>query len=963
MSINVYYQNTRGLKTKTATFYQNILLQDFDVVVLTETWLNDSVFDTELFDSRYHVFRRDRETSKYKKRKDGGGVLIAVSKRFYSSRISKYESKCEDVWVKIDGSSKGSSKNSLYICAVYLPSPLKMDDLDTFTKRAQHALEKGNHAIILGDFNLKEIKWAKTNDSNVSSTTPTATTNSALNLHFLEFAALHDLSQFNYIQNSNDRELDLVLSNKPIQNLKQCNTSLTPFEDENHPSLELAVPIFTNKLLPPKTIPRPNYFKADYDRITTALEVIDWEEVFQSNASVNEMTHNFYTILKKLIKEHIPLKAPLSYHYPCWFSRELIRMYKEKHKLHTKFKKYNNPLDSVRFEELRDECASLQKNCYKKHILSVEDSIKKNPKFFWSFVKSKRQGGGTYPAQMHFENKTACKGEDICNLFADNFVQAYNGPLIDPCPLNVDYSEVSNSLCNISLSATDVENCLKSLDANKGAGTDGVAPVFIKRCAKSLTKPLHHIFNKSLQEGIFPDAWKEALIVPIHKSGDKNEITNYRPISILIIFGKLLEKLVAERITWHLKPYITDSQHGFMYARSTVSNLVCYTSDLIKSLDNRIPVDSIYTDFSKAFDKVDHGLLLQKLSNLGISGSLLKWFSSYLLNRSSKVAISGHLSNSFISTSGVPQGSHLGPILFNAFINDIPDCITNSKVYLFADDLKIMRPITSASDAELLQEDLNRLSAWCKRNNMSLNIKKCHHIHFTRNKITNAPNSYSINGQKLHNLEKIKDLGVIIDPKLSFDTHILNIVTKCYKLLGFVIRNSKEFKHPATRIKLFTTLVRPIIEYCSIIWNPQYEVYSKRIEGIQRRFMYHLSYRDNLSKKLPSYVEKLNHYKMTTLSSRRKEIDLVFLHRIFNGNVNCLDLTNALSISAPSRLPRVKAFSLFSLPYSRTNLGKHSVMPRICKQYNNISRTSELDISDSLRKFKKHLKELLYLTH
>lgn len=252
-------------------------------------------------------------------------------------------------------------------------------------------------------------------------------------------------------------------------------------------------------------------------------------------------------------------------------------------------------------------------------------------------------------------------------------------------------------LCNISLSTADVRNCLKSLDANKGSGPDEIAPVFIKRYAKPLTKPLQRILNKLLEEGLFPDMWKEALVVPIHKSGDKNKVKNYRPISILVIFGKLLEKFVAEPIIWHLKLHITDCQHGFMNSRSTVSNLVGCTSDLIKSLDNRISVDSIYTDFSKDF-KIN----IIKLSTVDYYKSCPTW-----LNRSLKVAITGHLSNSFPSLSGLPQGSHLGPILFNVFINDIPDCFTYSKVYVFADDFKLMRPLASPSEPELLQDDLD----------------------------------------------------------------------------------------------------------------------------------------------------------------------------------------------------------------------------------------------------------------
>ena len=228
--------------------------------------------------------------------------------------------------------------------------------------------------------------------------------------------------------------------------------------------------------------------------------------------------------------------------------------------------------------------------------------------------------------------------------------------------------------------------------------------------------------------------WKEALVVPVFKSGEKQQVSNYRPISILIIFGKVLEKLVTKRLTSHVKPYITIHQHGFINSRSTSTNLMCYVSAVSESLDKRIPVDTIYIDFSKAFDKVDHKLLLNKLSQIGIGGSLLNWFHSYLVGRYSKVVLNGHHSDIFPATSGVPQGSHLGPILFNIFINDITTCFKHSNFYLFADDVKIMKPVATKLDSALLQADLDRMADWCRLNRMSLNVSKCHCMQFSRKK-------------------------------------------------------------------------------------------------------------------------------------------------------------------------------------------------------------------------------------
>ncbi|RVE55239.1 hypothetical protein evm_000137 [Chilo suppressalis] len=264
---------------------------------------------------------------------------------------------------------------------------------------------------------------------------------------------------------------------------------------------------------------------------------------------------------------------------------------------------------------------------------------------------------------------------------------------------------------------------LSKIDESKGAGPDGIPPLFLKRTAKYIALPLKIILAKSIATGVFPDLLMEANIIPVFKKGDNNNVKNYRPISIVNAISKLFEKIICPFLTSHFKNIIHANQHGFCKNKSTATNLVSYVNELTKSIDSGVEIDSIYTDFSSAFDKVDHNILFMKLKRYGIHGPLLLWLRSYLEHRLLRVVVNGYKSKPFLTSSGVPQGSILGPILFLVFINDIPNKIRYSSCSLFADDLKLYRPIKNEEDILLLQKDLDSVSEWCVDNGMTLNAK------------------------------------------------------------------------------------------------------------------------------------------------------------------------------------------------------------------------------------------------
>jgi len=219
---------------------------------------------------------------------------------------------------------------------------------------------------------------------------------------------------------------------------------------------------------------------------------------------------------------------------------------------------------------------------------------------------------------------------------------------------------------NVDLSSwiidqNEIHDFLNNLDINASTGPDGVPSIFLKFCSFELIKPLHLIFNKSLSLGYFPNIWKKSFITPIHKSGDKHNVSNYRPIFKLSHIHKMFEAIITKKLTKIMSPYICKNQHGFRPKMSSSTNILLFQSKILDSLNNHAQLDSIYTDFQKAFDKINHSLLLNKLVSFGIHGSILDWIKSYISSRTQVVKVSFNISNDFLVTSGVPQGSHLGP--------------------------------------------------------------------------------------------------------------------------------------------------------------------------------------------------------------------------------------------------------------------------------------------------------------
>ena len=382
---------------------------------------------------------------------------------------------------------------------------------------------------------------------------------------------------------------------------------------------------------------------------------------------------------------------------------------------------------------------------------------------------------------------------------------------------------------------------------------------------------------------------------------------------------KIFESLIAAELLEFLKEHnlISEHQHGFLKRHSTNTNLLECLNDWMLSISNHNLVHIGYKGFQRAFDSISHPELILKLSSYGISGNLLFWIKAFLLNRTHSVRVGSTISHSCDVTRGVPQGSVLDPLLFNLFINDIADLLSNSiKIKMFADDLKSYSELSTDLNSQF-QIHLDHISFWATTWQLGISYSKCHILELGSNSI---PISYNLNNVVISNSKSITDLGVIIDPNLKFKSHIQDIVNRA------LLRSSHIFRCFLSRnngylVRAFKSYVRPLVEYVSTVWSPSDIGLMHALESVQRRFTKRLPGFSNMS-----YADRLINLNLQSLEHRRLINDLVMSFKIIHGLVD-IDLNDFSTISNNTSL-RWHPFKLV-VPIARTNVRKHMFSCRI----------------------------------
>ena len=372
------------------------------------------------------------------------------------------------------------------------------------------------------------------------------------------------------------------------------------------------------------------------------------------------------------------------------------------------------------------------------------------------------------------------------------------------------------------ITADDIFKCIDDLSTNKSSGLDDIKTSLLKLASPHICSSLSYICNLSLTSSEFPNDWKKAKVTPIYKSGNHCNLENYRPISILSVVSKILEKCVHNQLYYYLTScnILSNCQSGFRANHSTSTALLDFQDYILNNMDKGIVTGVIFLDLKKAFDTVNHNILLSKLKHYGINGKVLKWFKSYLSQRSQTVSIGSEFSDFKNIDIGVPQGSILGPLLFIIYINSLPEHI-NCKVVMYADDTSLLLSSKDPKNLEhMLNYNLNNIAKWFSANELTLNIKKTKFMIFgSSHMIKNFKDiSVKYNGTILEHVQEFKYLGVTLDSTLSWDCHVNIVNSKISKKIG-VIRRVKHLLPQSSLSMLGSALVLPLFDYCSSVWN------------------------------------------------------------------------------------------------------------------------------------------------
>ena len=860
---------TRTHKEKVSMLFERAEENNSFIIAITESHLRKDIQDAEISMPGFQLYRADRTEGIRK-----GGVVVYL-KNEYARGAQVLSSGSNGVveWV----SMYLQPQNTLFIC-LYRPPTCEVAKFQEVVQQLNRDIDglgtPAPNVLLCGDFNFPAIRWDREEVS------AGAAYRSEQARTLIEFAAEHSLEQYVKAPTRIENILDLFFANNE-EMVVDLNVHENSISDHKLVIAEIALPLINA----PQNRGRAdglsslNFYHSsvNWEEINARLAAIDWRSEFNGEA-VDQMYDGICVNLWNICSELVPKKKNPRRNVIPRDRRILMR---KRTKWNKKYQKTRNPRIrnniTRQIQIIEDNLkTSLRKERIKGETRAV-NAIKRNRKYFFSHARKKSKF--RYPVgPLKVNGELIGDPKSMSNVLAQQYKSVFSTPRSGREETHDTEVENPDPLVDIDFTEEDLVKSAGRLSATSAAGPDGIAAMLLKKCITALRIPLTILWRESLRHNVIPAQMKMGTITPIFKGGSRSEPKNYRPVTLTSHIIKLFERVIVEKIMKYMdeKGLFNSRQHGFRKNRSCLSQLLQHYQSLLDILEDKSVADVIYLDFSKAFDKVDHYILLQKLEKIGIKGRLLQWIENFLTSRTQVVAVDGSLSEIEGVISGVPQGTVLGPLLFLVHIGDIDSTLRYATASSFADDTRIMMKVGSSEDCNKLQQDLESVYQWARINNMTFNENKFEHIRYGSHDY--LQNYAGPDGANIRTCNQVKDLGVIISDDAKFEDQIETVVKTARQRVGWIMRVFETRKKTAM-LTLYRSLVLPLVEYCCQLWSPQGVELIRKIEAVQRNFTYRIQGMRELN-----YWERLEQLGLYSLERRRDRYFVIYVWKIINGH-------------------------------------------------------------------------------
>ena len=798
-----------------------------DIFAVTETWLHALLPSNLVTLNGYHLVRLDRQPIDGVTKKGGGVAMYINELNSYSTdEYSIYNLSNQDIeilWISV----KNIHQHKLVIGVTYRPpqgNPTNFCDIITGTVKDMN-LDDNVDLFLVGDYNIDY-----SNNRAIG--------HSTCNLKDLERGTglkqiIKSITRYG-VKNS---MIDLILTNSDyVAKSGTLNLSLSDHQ----------ATFVTRKKLKTKHIIVEKYGRSyvNYDRQKFEDELVayDWTPLFQLK-NPNEI----WLFIKKVIEDKISKQCPIKkikvkQSNEPWITQGLIELIHDKDHMLSRAKRTNDPDDWVNARLLRNITNKSIRKAKEHYIRDLLESHSGDPKKFWQQINKILPSSSSVRTINLIDT---VKGVPIENSKTADYMNEYFASIGEKLNEGHDgiwfsnFEQVQTNIGLFEVSEESVCKLVKEIECCKSSAVDYLSTRILKHAFLVLPKQLTYCYNQSLKLGIFPESWKTAKVVPIFKSGDTSLVNNYRPISLLPLPGKLLEKLVHSHVSDYVEANnILDArQGGFRAGHSTIDTVACFTDDIYESVNVNHHTLAAFIDLRKAFDTVNHEILLKKLKMYGIVGNLLEWCKSYLKDRE-QCTIVNSVTSSYQSVGcGVPQGSILGPLMFLIFINDIGNDLHNTRVRLYADDTVLYTSSSNlAQSYTTLQNSLTSLHNWCSINRLTINSEKSKSMLLGRSRVIQDMKltSLKLGGTPLEYVNTYKYLGITIDAQMTFQPLAKQVLKQTAHKV-FLLSKVRRFLTSKAAISVYKTKILPYFDYGDIFYLSCPGALLEKLQRIQNR--------------------------------------------------------------------------------------------------------------------------------